>query len=88
MRMEQPGRLGTGDQLLYSAATDSFVLTGTPGHPPHVEDAEQGNVTGATLLFQRANQGADSTIVVAGEPPGTSVQGGRVRTETEVKRKN
>jgi lipopolysaccharide export system protein LptA len=88
VRMEQPGRLGTGDQLLYSAATDSFVLTGTPGHPPHVEDAEQGNVTGATLLFQRANQGADSTIVVAGEPPGTSVQGGRVRTETEVKRKN
>lgn len=78
VKMRQPGRSGTGDQLTYTAADDQYVLTGTPGHPPHVQDAQQGNVTGATLVFSRAG----STIVVAGNP---GQPGGRVRTETEVR---
>jgi len=77
VKVEQPGRTATGDQLLYTAATGEFVLTGTPGHPPHVADDKQGNITGATLLFRSA----DSTIVVAGEPASR-----RVHTETTIKK--
>lgn len=81
VRLEQPGRRGVGDQMLYMAATDSYVLTGAPGHLPHVEDAQQGSVTGTTLLFG----GAGSTIVVAGAPGAPKSGQGRVRTETEVR---
>jgi lipopolysaccharide export system protein LptA len=72
--MEQPGRRGTGEQLLYTAATGEYVLTGTAAAPPEVVDERQGSVTGATLLFREAG----STIVVAG---------GRVRSEMSVKPK-
>lgn len=81
VRMEQPGRRGTGDQLLYTAATGEFVLTGAPGRPPHVVDAKQGSITGATLLFRSP----DSTIIVTGEPGAHGQIKGRVHTETEVK---
>ena len=30
VKVEQPGRTATGEQLLYTAATGEFVLTGTP----------------------------------------------------------
>jgi lipopolysaccharide export system protein LptA len=77
VKVEQPGRTATGDQLLYTAATGEFVLTGTPGRPPHVVDDKQGSITGATLLFHAP----DSTIVVAGEPGSR-----RVHTETTIKK--
>ena len=77
VKVEQPGRTATGDQLLYTAATGEFVLTGTPTHPPHVVDEKQGSITGATLLFHAP----DSTIVVAGEPASR-----RVHTETTIKK--
>ncbi len=77
VKVEQPGRTATGDQLLYTAATGEFVLTGTPAHPPHVVDDKQGSITGATLLFHAP----DSTIVVAGEPASR-----RVHTETTIKK--
>src|SRR6185312_241542 len=77
VKVEQPGRTATGDQLLYTAATGEFVLPGTPGHPPHVVDEKQGSITGATLLFHAP----DSTIVVAGEPASR-----RVHTETAIKK--
>jgi lipopolysaccharide export system protein LptA len=80
VQMEQPGRHGTGSQLLYTAATGSYILTGTPTVPPHIVDAQQGNVTGATLLFSDAG----STIVVAGDTGAPKGKGGRVRTETHV----
>jgi lipopolysaccharide export system protein LptA len=80
VQMEQPGRHGTGEQLLYTASTGSYILTGTPTVPPHIVDAQQGNVTGATLLFSDAG----STIVVAGGPGAPKGKGGRVRTETHV----
>jgi lipopolysaccharide export system protein LptA len=80
VQMEQPGRHGTGEQLLYTAATGSYILTGTPADPPHIIDAQQGNVTGATLLFGDAG----STIVVAGDSGVSKGKGGRVRTETHV----
>jgi lipopolysaccharide export system protein LptA len=77
VKVEQPGRTATGDQLLYTAATGEFVLTGTPGHMPHVVDDKQGSITGATLLFRSP----DSTIVVAGESASR-----RVHTETTIKK--
>ena len=77
VKVEQPARTATGDQLLYTAATGEFVLTGTPGHLPHVVDDKQGSITGATLLFRSP----DSTIVVAGEPASR-----RVHTETTIKK--
>jgi lipopolysaccharide export system protein LptA len=80
VQMEQPGRRGSGDQLVYTAATGYYVLTGTPNHPPHVADAEQGDVTGATLLFGAGG----STIVIAGDGVAKSPQT-RVRTETRVR---
>jgi lipopolysaccharide export system protein LptA len=81
VRMEEPGRQGTGDQLLYTASSGEFVLTGSPGRLPHVVDEKQGSVTGATLLFGSA----DSTIIVAGEPASHGHTPGRVHTETQVK---
>jgi lipopolysaccharide export system protein LptA len=77
--IDQPGRRGTGEQLLYTASTESYVLTGTPTAPPQIVDAQQGNVTGTTLVFSDSG----STIVVAGDS-GTKSKSGRVRTETQV----
>ncbi|HEV2576423.1 MAG TPA: LptA/OstA family protein [Acidobacteriaceae bacterium] len=81
VKVEQPGRVGTGDELLYTAATGDFVLTGTPGHPPHIADDKQGSITGHTLLFHSP----DSTIVVEGALPGAPGSQ-RVHTETTIKK--
>ncbi len=82
VRIDQPGRIGTGDQLVYTAADSSYILTGTPAKAPHVVDAQQGNITGAVLLFHSG----DNTIVVGGALPGEKTdKPGRVRTETQVK---
>jgi lipopolysaccharide export system protein LptA len=83
VQMEQPGRKGTGEQLVYVAATGQYVLTGTSAAPPRIVDAQQGNVTGTTLVFSDAG----STIVVAGEAGAAEAQGGRVRSEMSVKPK-
>lgn len=80
VQIDQPGRHGTGDQLLYTAASANYILTGTPANPPHIADAHQGNVTGATLIFGDAG----STIVVSGEQGAPKGKGGRVHTETYV----
>ena len=77
VQLEQPGRSGTGDQLLYTAATSSFVLSGSPGHPPKITDAAQGSVVGTTLLFHTG----DNSVVVTGAAANAPGTGGRVRTE-------
>ncbi len=82
VRIDQPGRTGTGEQLVYTAADSSYIFTGTPAKPPHIVDAQQGNVTGATLLFHST----DRTIVVGGTDTGAKAEKPeRVRTETRVK---
>jgi lipopolysaccharide export system protein LptA len=94
VRVEQPGRTGVGEQLVYTptpkdgaakggAAPDgTFVLTGAPGGKlPHIVDAQQGSVTGAMLVFH----GGDSTIIVTGATPRDKRE--RVRTEVEVRGK-
>jgi lipopolysaccharide export system protein LptA len=44
----QPVRRATGQQLVYTAADEKFVLT---GGPPSIFDAEQGKITGVSLTF-------------------------------------
>ncbi len=78
--LQQPGRRATGDALLYTAASGQYLLTGTSAHPPLVVDAQQGSVTGSSLLFGDAG----STIVVSGDA-GKGKPGVRVRTETVIK---
>lgn len=80
VQMDQPGRHGSGDELLYNVAKGTYVLTGTPGKPPRIEDTQQGNVTGTTLVF--GDRG--STIVVSGDQSDRKGKSGRVRTETYV----
>ena len=78
VHFSQPGRSGSGEQLLYTAATEQFVLTGGADgrQQPRVMDAQQGSLTGATLVFGAG----DKSVVVSGE--GTNGKKGRVRTET------
>ncbi len=49
--VEQPQRKAVGDHLMYTEEDGKFVLTGKPGNPPSIFDAEQGNVTGDSLTF-------------------------------------
>ena len=58
--IHQPTRRAEGQQLVYTAAEDKFVLT---GGPPSIFDAEQGKITGVSLTFFRA----DGRVLVEGE---------------------
>ena len=64
--VQQPTRHANGQQLVYTAAEDKFVLT---GGPPSIFDAEQGKITGVSLTFFRRDdrvlvEGGASTPVV------------------------
>jgi lipopolysaccharide export system protein LptA len=73
VRLQQPGRIATGERLLYTAAGQRYDLTGTTAAPPRVVDSLKGTTTGAALIFH----GGDDSVEVVGEP------GRRVRTETQ-----
>jgi lipopolysaccharide export system protein LptA len=62
--LTQPGRIGRGQKLVYTADIGRYVLTGLPGDPPRVEDAVKGTTTGATLIF---NSQDDSVVVSGGQ---------------------
>lgn len=64
------GRRGTGEQLVYTSATDEYVLTGTASTPPKMTDPTRGNVSGEALIFH----GRDDSV---------SIEGGRRKTRTE-----
>jgi lipopolysaccharide export system protein LptA len=59
VKITQPHREGTGDQLVYTAGDDKFVLT---GGPPSIFDAEQGKITGVSLTLFRH----DDRVLVEG----------------------
>lgn len=63
VKLQQPGRKGTGQQLVYTAKDGNFLLTGTSKAPPRLEDALHGTVTGASLIF---NDRDDSVVVNGG----------------------
>jgi lipopolysaccharide export system protein LptA len=46
-----PRRQGTGEELVYTADDGKFILTGSKGRRPRIEDEQQGTVTGDTLQF-------------------------------------
>jgi lipopolysaccharide export system protein LptA len=58
--VQQPNRRANGQNLIYTAADDKFVLT---GGPPSIFDAEQGKITGVSLTFFRR----DDRVLVEGE---------------------
>ena len=58
--IQQPNRRAEGQQLLYTAADQKFVLT---GGPPSIFDAEQGKITGVSLTFFKR----DDRVLVEGE---------------------
>jgi len=57
------GRRGTGTQLVYTAQTGIYALTGTAAAPPRISDPARGTVTGEALLF---NSSDDSVRVEGG----------------------
>jgi lipopolysaccharide export system protein LptA len=67
----QPNRKATGEELVYTAAEDKFVLT---GGPPSIFDAEHGQITGVSLtLFRR-----DDRVLVEGNNTSPTVTQTRV----------
>jgi lipopolysaccharide export system protein LptA len=64
VELEQPGRKGTGSQLVYTAEDGRSVLTGTDSLPPRLSDRVRGTVTGSSLIF---NDRDDSVIVSSGK---------------------
>lgn len=71
----EPGRNGAGEKLVYTAADEKYVLTGTQAVPPRLWDREHGTTTGEALIF--SNQ-TDKVDVVGGKSS--------VVTETHVPR--
>jgi lipopolysaccharide export system protein LptA len=51
IKIEQAARKATGNKLVYTAADEKMVLTGTPEHPPSIFDAERGQISGNSLTF-------------------------------------
>jgi lipopolysaccharide export system protein LptA len=54
------GRRGTGEQLVYTGATNEYVLTGTATAPPRMTDPARGTVSGEALIFH----GRDDSVSV------------------------
>jgi lipopolysaccharide export system protein LptA len=67
----QPDRRGTGNQLVYTANDDKFVLT---GGPPSIFDAEHGKITGVSLTLFRH----DDRVLVEGSNQSPTVTNARV----------
>jgi lipopolysaccharide export system protein LptA len=64
------GRRGTGEQLVFTSATNEYVLTGTAAAPPKMTDPARGTVSGEALIFR----GRDDSV---------SVEGGGSKTTTQ-----
>ncbi len=63
VEVNQEGRRGVGDRLVYTASDGRFVLSGRGAEPARMMDAHRGTVTGASLIF--SNRG-DSVEVDGG----------------------
>ena len=59
VQLLQPGRRGTGEQLVYTAGDGNYLLTGTVGEPPRASDAQKGATTGAALLFRNGDNSVE-----------------------------
>ena len=68
VRLNSAGRIGSGEELIYSGESSEYSLTGTSDNPPKLNDPTRGTVTGETLIFNGRN---DSVKVVG---PHTSTE--------------
>ncbi len=59
VQLLQPGRRGTGEQLVYTAGDGNYLLTGTAAEPPRASDAQKGATTGAALLFRNGDNSVE-----------------------------
>ncbi len=75
--LQQPGRQGTGEKLVYTAADGNYVLTGSAGMAPRAADAQRGATSGAALLFR----GADDSVQVQSH----DAEGNSRRTVTDLR---
>ena len=78
--LDESGRRATGDQIVYTAADETFLLTGTAQTPPRITDESGTVVTGTSLRFRRG----DNSVVVSGRNANGS-ETRRVHTETRIK---
>jgi lipopolysaccharide export system protein LptA len=51
IKIEQGSRKASGNKLVYTAAEEKMVLTGTPDKLPSIFDAERGQISGDSLTF-------------------------------------
>jgi lipopolysaccharide export system protein LptA len=79
IEQQNPARKATGQHLIYTASDGKFVLTGEPGKPPSIFDAERGNVTGDSLTFYNRD---DRVQVGSGESSRT-VTRTRIKDESK-----
>lgn len=61
--LEQAGRKGTGEKLVYTTQSGLFVLSGSPSDPPRLVDPERGTVTGDALIFNSR----DDSVSIEGD---------------------
>ncbi len=62
--LQQPGRKGLGEKLVYTQQDGRCVLSGNTSDPPRLTDQVHGTVTGASLIF---NTRDDSVSVNGGQ---------------------
>jgi lipopolysaccharide export system protein LptA len=74
-----PPRKATGETLIYTAAEDKFVLTGSSGKPPSIFDAEHGNVTGNSLTFYNR----DDRVQIGGSESSRTVTRTAIKSESK-----
>jgi lipopolysaccharide export system protein LptA len=51
IKIEQGARKASGNKLIYTAAEEKMVLSGTPEKLPSIFDAERGQISGDSLTF-------------------------------------
>jgi len=71
IRIDQGMRKATGNQLLYTAQEQKFVLTASDGNRPSIFDAEHGQITGDSLTFFSSD---DRVLVVSKEKSQNLIQ--------------
>ena len=59
VQLLQPGRRGTGEQLVYTAGDGNYLLTGTAGEAPRASDTQKGVTMGAALLFRSSDNSVE-----------------------------
>jgi len=83
--IDHPPLHATGARLLYTAAGQSFLLTGDVKNPATVRDARGSTTMGAALRFHPGCGAAGDTVEVLSTVPGMpGLSSGQVHTESRV----